>query len=161
MPIGLYGPEYLQFQDGGPAAEVQIFIFLPGTKTKAILYSDKTGLHTGPNPLWSDRRGEVVFFAEIGQYDLFYGEPEPDGTTFEIQITGDDVVSADEYTHVQSVASDIWTVHHFLNTRPSVVVEESINVPDDISYPAIRHPDLNTTELRWGYAASGRATLRR
>lgn len=72
MAIGLYGPEYLQFDEGGPAAEVEIFVFLSGTKTKAQLFADKFGLYTGPNPVWTDRRGELVFYAEDGEYDLYY-----------------------------------------------------------------------------------------
>lgn len=161
MAIGLYGPEYLQFDSGGPAAEVRIFVFLPGTKTKAVLYSDATGFHTGPNPLWTDRRGELVFFAQIGSYDLYYEFPGEQGTTISVEIDGQDIVDNDVFVHVQSIAADIWTITHNLAVKPSVTVEENLNMPDDITYPAIRHLDSNTIQLRWGYAASGRATLRR
>lgn len=86
MAIGLYGPEYLQFDEGGPAAEVQIFIFRSGTKIKAQLFADKYGLHTGPNPVWTDRRGELVFFAEEGEYDLYYKFGD---TTIPITVEGE------------------------------------------------------------------------
>lgn len=89
MAIGLYGPEYLQFDEGGPAAEIQIFVFLPGTKTKAQLYADESGSFTGPNPVWTDRRGELVFFTDEGNYDLWFQYPEPDGTTFSILVTAE------------------------------------------------------------------------
>lgn len=158
MPIGLYGPEYLQFTDGGPARKVGIFVFLPGTKTKAVLFTDKAGQYTGPNPMFTDERGEIVFFAETGTYDLFY---EAGDYTKSIEITGADVVDLNEYVHFQSVADDTWTIEHNLGSRPSVIAEDSTSIPDDIIYPAIRHLDVNTVELRWSYAASGRATLRR
>lgn len=161
MAIGLFGPEYLQFAEGGPAREVQIFVFLPGTKVKAQLFADKSGLYTGPNPLWTDHRGELVFFAEVGSYDLYYQYPGDVGVTVPVEITGDAVVDNDTYVHVQNAASDIWTVVHNLGVKPVPIVEESVNTPDDITYPAIRHLTNNTLELRWGYAASGRATCRR
>lgn len=159
MAIGLFGPEYLQFDEGGPAREVEIFVFLPGTKVKAQLFADKSGLYTGPNPLYSDRRGELVFFADVGNYDLFYAGGG--GITIPVEITGDAVANTDTYVHDQSIAADIWLVEHNLGVRPVPIVEESVGVPADITYPAIRHLDDNTLELRWGYAASGRATCRR
>lgn len=163
MAIGLYGPEYLQFDDGGPAAEVRIFVFLPGTKTKAQLYADGTGLHTGPNPVWTDRRGELVFFAETGAYDLYYEYPDGtgEGTTVSVEIDGESIVDTDVFVHVQSIAAEIWTITHNLAVKPSFTVEENLSLPDFITWPAARHLDSNTLELVWGYAASGRATLRR
>jgi hypothetical protein len=163
MPIGLYGPEYLQFADGGPAAEIKIFVFLPDTKTKAVLYSDREGLHTGSNPTWTDRRGELVFFAEVGTYDLYYEFPDGSGTgvTVTIEIDGENIVDNDVYVYVQNSPAETWTIHHDLGVKPSFTVEENLNMPDFITWPAARHLDSNTLELVWGYAASGRATLRR
>lgn len=158
MAIGLYGPEYLQFDDGGPAANVPILVFLPGTKTKVQIFSDRTGLHTGPNPVWTDHRGELVFFAQVGAYDLCY-EAHGISITIPVEITGSDVINADTYVHVQNSATDIWQVVHNLGVKPTVIVEE--NTLLDISYPAIRHIDDNNLQLRWGYNTSGRATCRR
>ncbi|MGE3487441.1 MAG: hypothetical protein AB7L09_22195 [Nitrospira sp.] len=160
MAIGLYGPEYLQFDSGGPAAEVKIFVFLPGTKTKAQLYADSSGLYTGPNPIWTDRRGELVFYAQTGSYDLYY-EDGATPITVPITIPSGSGVDLDEYVHVQTVAAEIWTITHNLAAKPHFVVEENVGMPDFITYPAARYLDANTMELVWGYAASGRATLRR
>lgn len=161
MAIGLYGPEYLQFSNGGPAAEVRIFVFLPGTKTKAQLFADKTGAYSGPNPVWTDRRGELVFFAEEGNYDLYYEYPGETGITIPVQVPASPQVNPDVYVHNQDVASLSWMIVHNMGVKPSIIVEESVLFPDDVTIPATRHLDDNTTELRWGYAASGRATLRR
>jgi hypothetical protein len=161
MAIGLYGPEYLQFSNGGPAAEVRIFVFLPGTKTKAQLFADHTGAYSGPNPVWTDRRGELVFFAEEGSYDLYYEYPGESGVTIPVEVPASPQVNPDVYVHNQSTASLSWMIVHNMGTKPTVIVEESVLFPDDVTIPAIRYLDDNTTELRWGYAASGRATLRR
>lgn len=161
MAIGLYGPEYLQFSDGGPAAEIRIFVFLPGTKVKAQLFADKTGQYSGPNPVWTDRRGELVFIAEEGNYDLYYEYPGETGITIPVSVPASPEIVPDVYVHNQDVASLSWMITHNLGLKPSVIVEESVLFPDDVTIPAIRHLDNNTTELRWGYAASGRATCRR
>lgn len=161
MAIGLYGPEYLQFSNGGPAAEIRIFVFLPGTKTKAQLFADKSGLYTGPNPVWTDSRGELVFIAEVGEYDIYYEYPESGGTTIRVAIPEDPAINPYVYVHNQNVAALTWEITHNLGVKPCVIVEESTTFPDDVTIPAIRHLDDNRTELRWGYAASGRATLRR
>jgi hypothetical protein len=161
MALGLYGPEYLQFDEGGPAAEILIFVFLPGTKTKAQLFADKTGQYTGSNPVWTDRRGELVFFAEEGTYDLWFQYPEPDGSTISVEIDNEDVIPSDVIVHNQTTPADIWEITHNFGVRPGITAEEFSALPSDMSYPAIRHLDANTVQLRWGYATSGRATLRR
>jgi hypothetical protein len=160
MAIGLYGPEYLQYADGGPARRVAIFVFLPGTKIKAVLYADKTGQYTGPNPTFTDQRGELVFFADTGTYDLYYSAGAIE-LTLPIEISTEDTVDTNEHVHLQTSPSDVWTIEHNLGSRPSVIAEDSTGIPDDVIYPAIRHLSPNLLELRWGYATSGRATLRR
>jgi hypothetical protein len=158
MAVGLYGPEEVQFANGGPARQVAIYVYLPGTKVKAQLYSDKAGIYTGGNPVYTDDRGQLIFYAQIGVYDLYYREGD---FTFPVEITGENTVDINEYVHLQNTASTDWIIEHNLGSRPTVIVEESPDIPDDITYPAIRHLSLNVVELRWGYATSGRATLRR
>lgn len=92
MPIGIYGPEYVQFAGGGPARKVPVHVFLPGTKIHAQLYADRTGLYTGPNPVWTDDRGELLFFAESGQYDLHY---ERGNVTWQATATDSGVISVE------------------------------------------------------------------
>lgn len=70
MAIGLYGPEGLQWAGGGNAAGVQVFVFLPGTTTKAVLYLDSEGEFSLANPITSDQSGRIAFYAQQGSYDL-------------------------------------------------------------------------------------------
>lgn len=143
MAIGLYGPEYLQFDEGGPAAEVEIFVFERGTKVKAQLFADRTGLYTGPNPVWTDRRGELVFFVEEGQYDLHYPESN---TTVPIVVEPTEEPGEGGgggpggHEHLVTAPALLHQIVHTLNFKPAGVVNiDSLGVQmeqDRISYPA-------------------------
>lgn len=152
MTIGLYGPEYLQFEDGGPAAEVRIYVFLPGTKTKAILYGDRDGLSTGPNPLWTDRRGELVFFADLGDYDLYYEYPETIGTTIEIEVTeeagGGDPITLPplSYKHIQNAPAQSIQIVHGLSFDPAGIIALDNN-GDTLDYDRVAYPGPGIIEI--------------
>lgn len=150
MALGLYGPEYLQFDEGGPAAEILIFVFLPGTKTKAQLFADKTGQYTGSNPVWTDRRGELSFFAEEGTYDLWFQYPEPDGTTIPIEVGADGgVIIIGGYEHHQIVPSTLVQVIHGLDWKPAGVISiDSLGVVNE--YDQISYPGDGIIEIKYG-----------
>lgn len=153
MAIGLYGPEYLQFDDGGPAAEIRIYVFLRGTKTKAVLWGDPNGLTTGPNPLWTDRRGELVFFAEEGLYDLYYEYPETVGTTFPIQVDADgtpgSVTIVQGYKHTQSTSvqppGGVQIVHG-MTFHPAGIIAIDNN-GDGLEYDRVEYPAPGIIEI--------------
>lgn len=165
MAIGLYGPEYLQFDTGGPAAEVEIFVFLPGTKTKAVLWADATGLHTGPNPVWTDRRGELTFFADIGNYDLYYSFSD---TTISVSIDDtvgglDDLVNdlvADyleanppaigtvAWEHTVSSPQTLVQIVHTMDFKPHAVCIDSLGIITE--YKTIEWPEPGVVEIGFG-----------
>lgn len=150
MAIGLYGPEYLQFADGGPARKVEIFVFLPGTKTKAVLFSDRAGFYTAPNPMFTDDRGELAFFAEEGYYDLFYD----DGNyTLGIQVTADlppvgGGPGGFEYTVV--VPAMLHQINHGLPWKPSPLSLDSLG--DQIEHDRVAYPSPGIIEVIFGAA---------
>lgn len=152
MAIGLFGPEYLQFNDGGPAAEVRIYVFLRGTKNKAVLYSDPAGMTTGPNPLWTDRRGELVFFAQEGLYDLYYEYPELGGTTVPIEVesggggTGPIELPPLGYKHVQGAPSRSIQITHGLTFQPAGIIALDNN-GDQITHDRVEYPASGIIEL--------------
>ncbi len=163
--IGLYGPEYLQFDDGGPAREVRIFVFLRGTKTKAVLYADALGLHTGPNPLWTDRRGELVFYVEEGEYDLYYEYPELQGTTVPIEVGPDTIPEpepiAQGYVHVQSIpvpANQPVQIVHGLSFDPAGILALDNN-GDQIDHDTVEYPGPGIVEIFYGVAFAGTIRL--
>lgn len=154
MALGLFGPEYLQFSDGGPAAEVRIFVFLPGTKTKAVLYSDPDGTFTAPNPMWTDRRGELVFYAELGDYDLYYEFPD-DGTGTTVPITVDVAAGGGTdppvlgYKHIQSATvtppGGVQIVHG-LSFDPAGIIAFDNN-GDGLEYDRVAYPAPGIIEI--------------
>jgi len=171
MAIGIYGPEYLQFSGGGPARDVQIYVFLPGTKTKAQLYADSSGLYTGPNPTSTDVRGELVFYAEAGDYDIY--TPVTD-TTIPVTVvsggggitllnnlgdvdtsgsaTGDALVRAGDgnwrpaplmHHHFQDALSTVLIITHGLPFDPSGIV--AVDTNGTKHYPKVSYPTAKTT----------------
>lgn len=161
MAIGLFGPEYLQFSDGGPAAEVRIYVFLRGTKTKAVLYGDPNGLTTGPNPLWTDRRGELVFYAGTGLYDLYYEFPETLGTTVPIEVDADDVPDpvtiVQGHKHVQSVnvapPGGVQIVHGLPFDPAGIIAFD--NNGDMLEYSRVEYPAPGIIEVYYKVDFSG------
>jgi hypothetical protein len=82
VPLGLYGPESLQWAGGGNAAGVFVYVYLPGTFTKAAVFLDDEGEFSKANPVLSDQSGQIAFYAEQGPYDLVIG-----ATRFAINIS--------------------------------------------------------------------------
>lgn len=158
MEIGLFGPEYLQYSTGGPVAEEPIFIFRRGTKTKAVLYQDENGLATAPNPMWTDRRGELVFFAEVGLYDLFYQHPAPNGTTVAVSIDegvggppGNQILG---YTHNQPTSAQTIQINHGLSFQPAGIVAID-NSGESLEYATVSYPGTGIVELTFGVDFAG------
>lgn len=153
MAIALFGPEYLQFSGGGPAAEIRVFIFLPDTKVKAVLYMDQAATQTASNPIWTDRRGELVFWAEEGEYDLFYEFPGETGTTVRIEVTTDGDpepnLRALGYRHTQNTSVQQVSINHGLTFRPAGIIclDTSGNQVDQ---EKIAHPAPGITEVYFG-----------
>lgn len=152
MAIGLFGPEYIQFDDGGPAAEIRVFIFIPNTKIKAVLYANNSATQTAPNPMWTDRRGEIVFFAEEGFYDLFYEYPEPEGTTTSIEVgagTVDPELPELGFRHTQNAPVQQVSVNHGLSYRPAGVDCNDF-FAIHVDFEKIVHPAPGVTEVWFG-----------
>lgn len=152
MVNALFGPEYLQFSDGGPAAEIRVFIFLPDTKTKAILFIDQAATQTAANPIWTDRRGELVFFAEEGDYDLYYEYPGENGTTIRIEVTteGDPepVLRALGYRHTQNTPVGAISIPHGLTFKPAGIICTD-TMGRTVDYDRVVQPAPGITEVHF------------
>lgn len=55
-----------------PADGVQVSVYAAGTKTKVPIYEDRSGGVELANPILTDETGLVSFWAETGDYDIFY-----------------------------------------------------------------------------------------
>lgn len=161
MPLGLYGPERLQYASGGDAAYTEVFVFLPDTTTKTVIYGDVNGLTTGPNPVWTDQNGELTFFADVGDYDLVINTLRTrvtvTGGDSGGAVTPDDLARATHYHHTQTVPSDTWTIDHTLGYTPGgITVTESTG---DIVTPRLDICTASQVVLSFDGAASGVADL--
>lgn len=161
MPIGLFGPERLQFSSGGPAVRTQVYIYLPATTNKAILYADPDGLTTAANPVWTDDLGELTFFADMGNYDLV-----SNGARIPIQVTvpatsgGITQADLDRVTHfhwTQTSPSILWSIPHTLGYPPGgILVRESTG---DYVQAAVATNTSVLTELSFDAPTSGTVDL--
>lgn len=90
-----------------------------------------------------------------------------DAQNVEIDMNNDDVsveagtqtrvISEDKnYLHIQSVASDEWTINHNLNKYPSVSVIDSAN---NEVIGEVTHIDKNNLKIKFAGGFSGKATL--
>lgn len=130
MPIGLFGPERIQFASGGPAIRTQCYIFLPTTNVKAILFADPDALATAANPVWTDDLGELTFFTQMGNYDLVAnGSRTPilvDVPSDAGGITEEDLDRVTHFTYHQVIANNLWHIEHPMGYAVGgVTVQES------------------------------------
>lgn len=131
MPIGLFGPERIQFASGGPAIRTQCYIFLPTTNLKSTLFADPDGLATAANPVWTDDLGEITFFAEMGNYELVANGSSRIPITVDTPggsggITEDDLERVTHYTHHQTTPLNLWHIAHPMGYAVGgVTVQES------------------------------------
>lgn len=153
MAIGLYGPESVQFQSGGPARFTAVNVFLPGTTTYVQLYADSQGLVTAANPVGTDQYGDVTFFCEEGTYDLVV-----DDQRVAISVGGSPDLTPLHYTHLQSSASTVWTIPHHMGYEPAgiKVIDSQAS---EVEWSNLEYLDSNTVRLTFSAAISGTAYL--
>lgn len=126
MSVGLFGPQRLQWATGGPVRLLPVYVFIKDTSTLAVLYADPNGLTTIANPTWTDHNGELTFFAELGQYDLWANDTKLatvliSDSSETVGITEEDLSLATRYVHQQVLASDEWLIDHTLGYNPAGV----------------------------------------
>ena len=51
-------------------ANVQVFVYAPGTTNVATIYAARTGATTVANPILTGATGAVEFYADVGEYDV-------------------------------------------------------------------------------------------
>lgn len=68
---GSYGPAQIINKAGIPLEDLEVSIFLHGTQTLADLYTDRTKATRAANPTATDALGNLSFFADPGEYDIY------------------------------------------------------------------------------------------
>lgn len=87
-------------------------------------------------------------YIEQEPFDLD-AELVPETHTFEVELITGDL----HYTHYQDVPDEIWYVTHNLGKNPTIQV---VNSAGDVIYPDIKHTSVNTCELYFKSAMSGK-----
>jgi hypothetical protein len=138
-------------------------VFIKNTSNLAILYGDRNGLTTVDNPTWTDQTGELTFFTELGDYDLWANDIKVAtvsivDSTEVIGVTEEELDRATHYTHVQSIAAASWVIDHTLGYDPAgVAVIESTG---DTIMGAVEYPVPNSRVLiTFASPCSGEARL--
>lgn len=159
MAIGIYGPEQFQFESGAPARNISVAVFLTGTTVEATLFFDKNGLITAPNPMITDQYGSLMFFTEVGTYDLVAAGVV---TTVVVDqaVTPEGSDFAFAYTQVN--ASARWPesgyINHQLGFNPAgIQIIDSQG--DHIGYQTLTYVDDNNLFFTFSAAISGTADL--
>lgn len=126
MAVGLFGPERLQWATGGPVTLLPVYVFEKNTSNLATLYADRNGLTTMANPTWTDHNGELTFFADLGEYDLWANDAKVatvaiTDSTEVLGVTDGELQLATRFKYEQVLASDEWLIDHTLGYNPAGV----------------------------------------
>ena len=79
-----------------------------------------------------------------------------EGTSEELGITPKTLKAVTHYVHTQGVASDVWTINHNLNKKPSITV---VDTADNVVEGAEKYIDENTIEIYFNGSFKGKAYL--
>lgn len=73
-----------------------------------------------------------------------------------IESLASGIIGATGYTHVQSVASSVWTITHALNKTPNVIIFDN-----DLNqiFAEVKALNVNTTRITFSEALTGTAFL--
>jgi hypothetical protein len=163
VSVGLFGPDRLQWATGGPVRLLPVYVFIKDTSTLAVLYGDPNGLSTIANPTWTDHYGELTFFAELGEYDLWANDSkvatiEITDSTETVGVTEDELNAATRFVWDQVQAEKDWLIPHPLKYNPAGV--HVINSAGDPILPAFDYP-ISNQQVRISFASpeSGKAYL--
>lgn len=67
---GLY-TDTITYPSGAAAASIPVTVYVTGTQTLAALYTDRTKAVAGPNPVTSSALGNLSFYANPAEYDVW------------------------------------------------------------------------------------------
>jgi hypothetical protein len=156
-----WGPEGITYPDGRPAVGQSVEIVSIETSILATLYSDHLKSSTVENPTHCDSLGNLVFFADPGDYycvvnafrfdvTIVDHPDEPSGGSGGDGITVEQLERATRWHHVQSEPLADWQMDHPLGYKPAgvqVITDQVVQV--GLSYPSdgrvIAHHDSPTT----------------
>lgn len=157
---GQFGPEGLEFSDGEHAVLTRVTVYKNGVE--AVLYNDRDKTAIAANPVSTDYLGNLVFFAEPGNYELAV-----DGLRVTVQVPVDPLEPIAgrpdprymAYTHEQLEEAADWIVTHPLPFTPAgVQVTYSEDPLNPVAVP-IEYLSDGVVIIHNGVPSRGRAIL--
>lgn len=153
--MSLYSERYW-YPDGSDAAGVEAHVFVRGIPAPhAPIFSDPALTVPLSNPTVTDGSGLLTFYAATGDYELHVG-----GLSFDRTIN--DFTDESWHAvvpHVQSVASDEWSMPHDLGCFPDVVLRDATGTT--MIGGQVDYPSTDLVIARFGSPRTGYAELRR
>jgi len=153
MPL-IHYTQYVYYPGGGPAADVELTVYIAGGNVAVPLRADKAGTTPLANPVTTDGDGLVSFYAPPGDYTVWLAGTVsfmlPDATETDSAWPG-------LFVHEQSTPATVWTVNHFFGVQPAV----SLMVGGQEAEASVSHPSATQTVITFSQAVSGTAHLRR
>lgn len=105
MFAGQYGPEAIEYPDWGHASDAPVLVLTQGS-TPAVLYSDRNRASVIDNPIYTDDKGNLRFYAEPGFYRISTGDGS---VSLEVTVYPDPFESVEGSSVAETVRVDCQT----------------------------------------------------
>lgn len=153
MPLIHYST-YVFLPGGGPAADMELTVYLTGGNVAVPLRADKAGITPLDNPVTTDGDGLVSFFAPPGDYSVWLA-----GTVWPVipDASETDPAWPGSFIHTQSTPAQVWTINHFFGIEPTA----TLVLDGTVSEAQVTHPSTTQTVITFSQSVAGTATLRR
>lgn len=141
-----------RFQNGQPARDRPVDIYVRDTTTREPIFNDFLGLVPLPNPIRTDDIGNVDFYIDEGSYDFF---AEGVRVPFDA-ISPSGGGGLEPFVHPQISPASTWIIEHNLgfSKDPTILVDSRPNVS---VITDIEHGDLNHTTISFPSPETGKA----
>lgn len=146
---GQWGPEGLEYPNGGPAGNV-LFEVRTTAGFTVPLWSNKDRTVAIANPGRTDELGNIYFFANPGSYIL-----DVSGRLLPVTVNlhPDEPISAgggaSGWTHSVANPATLHQIVHGFSWKPAGILSID-SIGDTVEYQTVSHPAAGVTEIRFG-----------
>lgn len=155
-----WGPEAILYStNGDPARNVSMEVRTTFGGL-ATLYADPARVTLLPNPVKTDKYGNLAFYIDAGTYDVSMV-----GSSFKFRIVvdllggGGGGGGSESFEFVQSVPQAVWTVAHNRGSRPASVSLFSLDYSTQYDEFTVHHVDSNQLLISMDMPTAGRALM--
>lgn len=157
---GYWGPEAIIYStNGDPARDVAMSVKDAITEALVPLYADAQRAVALPNPVRTDKYGNLSFYIDPGTYEV-----SVDGSDYEFTIVipstgGSSGGSGGSFEFVQNIPQSVWSVSHNLGYRPAGVSLFSLDFVTQYDEFSVQHVSSNQLLISMDVPTAGRALM--